>query len=159
MLDASLRIVQYQTILPPAIHYDCCCTEHYCSAAVSLISKNFPAIKEVLCGHRDVLIRIGCNDNLIELQFTLIKFRSDIASHYRNQISEFFISFGPDNLIETQPNDIRWQLSSHDSQDHAVLRAPQCSWTSPCLHGSWDYIFVLILLSYQNFTLTASGFH
>lgn len=33
------------------------------------------------------------------------------------------------------------------------------SWTSPCLHGSWDYIFVLILLPYQNFTLTASGFH
>lgn len=107
MQDASLRIIQYQTILPPTIHYDCCCTEHYCSAAVNLISKDFPAIKEVLCGHRDVLIRIRCNDDLIELQFTLIKFRTNVTSHYHDEISKFLISFGSDDLIETQPNRVR----------------------------------------------------
>lgn len=101
MLDASLRIVQYQTILPPTIHYDCCCTEHSCSAAVSLISKDFPAIREVLCGHRDVLIRIRCNDDLIELQFTLVEFRTNVTSHHHNEIGKLLVSFGSDDLIET----------------------------------------------------------
>ena len=101
MLDASLRIIQYQTILPPTTHYDCCCTEHRCSAAVNLISKDFPAIKEVLCGHRDVLIRIRRNDDLIELQFALIKLWSDVASHHSDEISEFFVSLRSDDLIET----------------------------------------------------------
>ena len=136
MSDASLRIIQYQTILPPTIHYDCCCTEHYCSAAVSLISKDFPAIREVLCGHRDVLIRIRCNDDLIKLQFTLVELRTNVTSHHSDEISEFFVSFGSDDLIQSQPNDICWQLSSHDSQDHAVLRVPLS--THELLHVSME---------------------